>query len=788
MKRRLSVLLGIVFMTLLLIGCGKSTGQTESGMLQGMGLEEGALTKEEYEKEFREKESFDPLEEVWISKGELEKPSRNWSVTEYYENILSGEQGYFPLFGCKTKVDYPKIYAMGIYQKDIGEDYPTLLTWFDVNTKESGFLKCESFQAAEGCSYYFLDFDCYGDQKKAFYLEFGKEKENRLYAVTIGEKGEFLEITDLWPVFKEKTNLSSSPEAFGGKFYCDGEDYDFLYLTEKKLYHITKEGEVLSASDFLEEGNYHFNIVNRAGKNIFVASDYENRTSIYFTFEENGIRKLHREEADYQEGYFLNSYGEIYSVQQRMQIVCRNLKSGKNETCYIGTTDNFAGLVSLMQNDKGEILSIKEENSGSYSANVYLPVGIEREVTINLYSYYNFGGLAKIAVTEYQRKHPGVSINVKESAYEGRENDWIKVSADLVKGEGPDILILPREKMLELTQKGILQELTGVIPGEIQNEIFSGVWEYGVVNGTSYGLTFSGQPNVYFVSDRVWDKEYWSLQDVMGLLKYKEQEGKTYVAFCNDWDYVPGMDAGSMLGRLLSDIGDCPFMNVEEGTCSFDSPEFIELLKLCKDYDVPTEETSHISVTDSMRQGIFKDVRDGEIMIYNCCLNRDFQGFSEAMEKLGENYHPVGCPSESGTGFYFDCKDTACVRRGAGNEDVIFDFLQTLYSPELQESVSSVRKDLLRRGVKKPDYDGRYYFNKSGSREYLPLATKKNGETYLEDYIAFCDKCVCSTDEWQKVKEIIYEEADAYFSGDKSAEAVADVIQSRVSMYLMERQ
>ena len=39
-----------------------------------------------------------------------------------------------------------------------------------------------------------------------------------------------------------------------------------------------------------------------------------------------------------------------------------------------------------------------------------------------------------------------------------------------------------------------------------------------------------------------------------------------------------------------------------------------------------------------------------------------------------------------------------------------------------------------------------------------------------------------------ELRTIIFDEVDAYFSGQKSAEATADVIQSRVEIYLSEQQ
>ena len=39
-----------------------------------------------------------------------------------------------------------------------------------------------------------------------------------------------------------------------------------------------------------------------------------------------------------------------------------------------------------------------------------------------------------------------------------------------------------------------------------------------------------------------------------------------------------------------------------------------------------------------------------------------------------------------------------------------------------------------------------------------------------------------------EIRTIIFDEVNAYFSGQKSAEAVVDVIQNRVSIYLSEQQ
>ena len=62
------------------------------------------------------------------------------------------------------------------------------------------------------------------------------------------------------------------------------------------------------------------------------------------------------------------------------------------------------------------------------------------------------------------------------------------------------------------------------------------------------------------------------------------------------------------------------------------------------------------------------------------------------------------------------------------------------------------------------------------------------GESDIEALMDLLDSLSFSVNGEQDVLNIITEEADAYFSGQKSAADVADIIQSRVSVYLKENE
>ena len=67
-----------------------------------------------------------------------------------------------------------------------------------------------------------------------------------------------------------------------------------------------------------------------------------------------------------------------------------------------------------------------------------------------------------------------------------------------------------------------------------------------------------------------------------------------------------------------------------------------------------------------------------------------------------------------------------------------------------------------------------------------PDYMRPDGTSYLPEYLAFMDNCWVSTGVTDPIEEIILEEADAFFAGDKDVRTVAGIIQSRAQLYLNE--
>ena len=78
----------------------------------------------------------------------------------------------------------------------------------------------------------------------------------------------------------------------------------------------------------------------------------------------------------------------------------------------------------------------------------------------------------------------------------------------------------------------------------------------------------------------------------------------------------------------------------------------------------------------------------------------------------------------------------------------------------------------------------------NGSSSFTQYVVKQDGNSYAQEYFELLNTFgVIRMENYNKtivIKEIVYDEAESYFSGEKSAEEVAGLIQARVMLLLNE--
>ncbi|MDE6674019.1 MAG: hypothetical protein K2K19_04290, partial [Acetatifactor sp.] len=152
----------------------------------------------------------------------------------------------------------------------------------------------------------------------------------------------------------------------------------------------------------------------------------------------------------------------------------------------------------------------------------------------------------------------------------------------------------------------------------------------------------------------------------------------------------------------------------------------------------------------------------------------------------GEQYHLVGFPTEDGGRNYWNCNSYIVVNKHSEHKEQIKEYLNMLFRYDNQKICSfPVRDDLLEGNLHYDETNHRFLYD-DGEYNYW-VYEKSDGGSWEEEYMELTNSCVPNRGGTDKIADIIFEEAESYFVGDKDAQAAASMIQNRVQLYLNEQ-
>ena len=736
------------------------------------------------------------LQTAWINSLREPEKSDSWSVEKYTEDFLpqitEGELGTL-LYAIDNNF-YWIFSEIWITGEDGNNSREYHLTKYDMNLAQ-----CESFlysltwndaitgfehlmQGMEQLTFHIVEMD-YVDDMFSFLVE-GKDEERKVplfYVVNAKQDGQVLSVMDISEVLLENNfncSIDTMPGAFQtpGAFHKDKKGNLFIMDPEMlNVFVINADGTFSEIITPPIRTNLSFKGKLPAGEPVY---DYSNGdgTRTIVTYDGTREKYLYKGELYWSGGAAFSNYGQAFYVDNK-GLKCWNVVEGNTEI----VCDRIeTGIYDyLWMNDKEELFLISDGRSPYIVKLKNEPPQevVELELCITTQSQY-----VEDCAIAYSMRHPNVRINIsKISGFD--DNTMNKLFTDVSEGKGPDILVLNRSDLISFYNAGALSDLSTVLSDDAKEQIYPGVLDYGTVDGKLVGITCEATVNTLFVSNEVWKDERWNLQEVLGIIRSREEAGDPIERVVSySYSYVPHL----MLSDLaLMDITNSGFVNLDTKTCSFDSEEFLMLLEYCKQYGQ--------EVTDDYmeEEDILAELNSGKSLVYECAGN--FVTFSKAKAMLGDDYHCVGYPSKSKQGsfwqFYNGC---VAVSSKSTKSEEANDFLRYLvdYSTQKKYALNWVRKDVLLDNVKDAV---ELYGNKEpvpvffvSESVVLELDGKEDGSSYVKEYIELAEQCVPDKNEYEQINSIILEEVPAFFNGQKTAKQVAEIIQSRVTIFLEE--
>ena len=448
-----------------------------------------------------------------------------------------------------------------------------------------------------------------------------------------------------------------------------------------------------------------------------------------------------------------------------------------------------------------------EKNDGSTIASIYKkvdPKDVKDKTIITL------GGLY---VGDSDLNNMIIKFNKQSSEYRIRTINYDEFATpedytlaekqfrnDVLTKSGPDIVLLSGLSNPGIyMKKKVFADMYPMMSGEGINkdDYLENVLEAGSIDGRLYAFIPKFTVSGYAMKQSlIPGKNSVSIQEIRAL---EEQYGVTGKS-------IPYGNREQILYNAIALSGK-EYYDADTGKCNFDSEDFIALLEWANTF--PTSEEAFDEDGDRYsynNQGTM--FRANQLILTDMGIGsfRDFN--NREQELFGEEVAFFGFPNSNGTegGVLYDSMSLA-ISSSSKNKDAAFKFVKMFMMEDYQmpaenqpysygfpclKSAFDVTGDYAQERIywvdpttgEKEYYDESYYDEKTGKEIPIrPISDERLN--YVKERIKKCDT-LRSYDE--EIINLVNEEAAAYFAGEKSADEVARIIQSRVSIYVRENQ
>lgn len=350
-------------------------------------------------------------------------------------------------------------------------------------------------------------------------------------------------------------------------------------------------------------------------------------------------------------------------------------------------------------------------------------------------------------------------------------------NAELAAGSGPDLVDLSRLDFANYADKGafadlnLLLEKDGAIAREDLADSPLRIYER---DGSLYGI-----PLFFYVSTLVGRSDTlqgltgWTVADIQRILTEQPEE----MAFLDS-------SSRESLLTLLVEYQLDNFVDWEDGTCRFDSQEFIDLLTFAADCPL-TEDLSEIYT------GRYYKIHERKVLVTATSIGTVVNYQSMLALYDGDAVTFIGYPTADGAnGSVIKGVQPVAILESSQKKEGAWAFVKSLLSEDYQKEMSyyyfpvrlSVLEECFQEAMRENTRHSASWVWDDFEYEQVP-ATKEQIDG-VKALIELASPMSSSADEI--ITGIISEETAAFLAGQKTAEAVAEIIQSRVSVYVSE--
>jgi len=398
-------------------------------------------------------------------------------------------------------------------------------------------------------------------------------------------------------------------------------------------------------------------------------------------------------------------------------------------------------------------------------------------------------------VIEFNKTNPEYRITIKDYSTYSTMDDYMagytQLNNDIISNQMPDILLVNSNiDVNNYISKGVLANLSEMIANdeELANvELLPNIVEAFSVDGKLYTLIPSFSIRTLMAkTSNLGGRTSWTMADFMEFAK-SLPEGTT--------PFNPEMLRDSFIYQVMNFLGS-DFVDPVTGQCSFDSQEFINILEYTKTLPKELPEDYWTDYDWTLYETMYRDNKAILMEVYMSSI-RDLK--YQIKVQMGEDVTFIGFPTAEGNGSVIQMNSNGfAISERSAFKDGAWQFVRYYLTDEYQKGdeiydfpvVKSAFLEKTAEAMEKPywtdengnkvEYDDTYYI---GGEEIIVDPFTQEEVDEICEFIYTVNK-VNKFDE--EIRNIINEEAASFFEGQKSAQEVATIIQSRAQVYIDE--
>jgi len=398
-------------------------------------------------------------------------------------------------------------------------------------------------------------------------------------------------------------------------------------------------------------------------------------------------------------------------------------------------------------------------------------------------------------IVDFNRSNQNVRIVVRDYSElmgDGTYEDALqRMNTEILTGNAPDLMSLNGLPKEQYAAKGILMDLWPLIdsdPELTREDLMTHLFDVMSIDGKLYEVTDSFYIQTAACRTAITgDRDSWTLEDVLAAMEGLQPDAGIF----SETDTKTGI-LNQCLGYNLDS-----FMDWNNKTCSFDSEEFISILEFANTFPAEMDPNYDWATAESE----YSRLMNGKQLMTTCYIS-SFGDLQVQYAFHGGDVNFIGFPSANGTGSCFNLGSTISISSACKDPTSAWQFVRRLLLEEHQTD-----EHMWNFPTNKASFDAYVeqamtpqYYTDPETGEQVEQSTMGYGigndfqvDIYAmkqPEYDAFLKlynsvKTVYSYD--QEIMNIILEECEFFFAGQKTAADTANIIQNRLSLYLAEQ-